>query len=116
MARGIRIGGAPGFWGGGAGATAQLCRARDLDVPIYDHLAEITFSIMARARAKDPSAGWAVDFVSGAMAPSLPAIAGRAIEAIATAGGMPPAACPDALRADAVRQGIALRVAVAEGG
>jgi hypothetical protein len=104
--------------GSGAAARAprRSCCARDLDVPIYDHLVEITFSIMARARAKDPSAGWAVDFVSGAMAPSLPAIAGRAIEAIATAGGMPPAACPDALRADAVRQGIALRVAVAEGG
>lgn len=115
MARSIRIGGAAGFWGESAGATAQLLRAPDLDVLIYDYLAEVTLSIMARARAKDPSAGWAADFVTAAMAPNLTEIARRGIKVIANAGGMNPAACAEALRTEAARQGIAICVAVVEG-
>ena len=50
MARSIRIGGAAGFWGESASATAQLLGDPGLDVLIYDYLAEVTLSIMARAR------------------------------------------------------------------
>lgn len=115
MARSIRIGGAAGFWGESASATAQLLGDPGLDVLIYDYLAEITLSIMARARAKDPSAGWATDFVTAAMAPNLAEIARRGVKVIANAGGMNPTACAEALRAEAARQSIPLKVAVVTG-
>ena len=63
----LRIGGASGFWGDAARATPQLLDVPGLDYIVYDYLAEITMSIMARARAQDDSKGYAVDFVSAAM-------------------------------------------------
>ena len=53
----LRIGGASGFWGDAARATPQLLNSEKLDYIVYDYLAEITMSIMARARAKDDTKG-----------------------------------------------------------
>lgn len=64
------IGGASGYWGDAPGARAQLLAHDGLDFLVCDYLAEITLSILARAR--DPHAGYATDFVSAAMAPNLP--------------------------------------------
>ena len=69
----LRIGGASGFWGDAARATPQLLQVEDLDYIVYDYLAEITMSIMARARARDESRGYAVDFVSAAEGLEFPA-------------------------------------------
>ena len=77
----LRIGGASGFWGDAARATPQLLDVEGLDYIVYDYLAEITMSIMARARLKDDSRGYAVDFVSGAMKPTLIARGCRAARA-----------------------------------
>ena len=59
----IRIGGASGYWGDYSRSTAELLAAGGLDYLVYDYLAEVTMSIMARARAKDSEAGYAKDFV-----------------------------------------------------
>ncbi|MGI9286182.1 MAG: acyclic terpene utilization AtuA family protein [Pseudomonadales bacterium] len=107
----IRIGGASGFWGDAARATPQLLAAGGLDFIVYDYLAEITMSIMARARAKDPEKGYAVDFVSAAMKPNLPEIANQGVRIIANAGGVNPQACAAALRAVVVELGLNLKVA-----
>lgn len=112
---GVKIGGAIGFWGESHHATAQLLSDPDLDVLVYDFLAEITLSIMARARQKDPQAGYAPDFISAAMGPNLAQIAERKIKVLSNAGGMNPSACAAALRAEIERQGLDLKVAVVEG-
>ena len=110
----IRIGGASGYWGESAMATPQLLDA-GVDYLVYDYLAEITMSIMARARARDPAAGYAGDFISAVLKPHARAIAVQGVKVIANAGGVNPAACGDAARALLKEQGLDLRVAVITG-
>ncbi len=107
----LRIGGASGFWGDAARATPQLLAADGLDYIVYDYLAEITMSIMARARSQDDSKGYAVDFVSAAMKPNLARIAERGVKVVSNAGGVNPRACVEALRRIIAEQGLNLKVA-----
>ena len=88
----IRVAGASGFWGDSAKATRQLLEVPDLDYIVYDYLAEITMSIMARARAKDPAQGYARDFISAAVVPNLQTISDRGVKVISNAGGVNPEA------------------------
>jgi Acyclic terpene utilisation family protein AtuA len=111
----LRIGGASGFWGDAARATPQLLNVEGLDYLVYDYLAEITMSIMARARAKDDTKGYATDFVSAAMQPHLALIAQRGVKVISNAGGVNPQACVAALRAVIAQQGLDLKVACVAG-
>lgn len=111
----LRIGGASGFWGETPLATGQLLAVPGLDVLVYDYLAEITMSLLARARMKDADQGYATDFVTEAMAPNLARIAETGVKVLSNAGGVNPAACAEALRARIRAAGLALRVAVVEG-
>jgi hypothetical protein len=96
-------------------ATPQLLRFPDLDYLVYDYLAEITMSIMARARATDATHGYAGTFVTESLAPNLQAIAGTGVKILSNAGGVNPIACADAIRALLAEQGIELEVAVVTG-
>ena len=111
----IRIGGASGFWGDAARATPQLLAEDKLDFIVYDYLAEITMSIMARARAKDSSKGYALDFVTAAMKPNLSQIAKKGVRIVTNAGGVNPKACADALQQVIGEQGLDLKVACISG-
>lgn len=113
--RTIRIGGASGFWGDASLATPQLLGGASLDYIVYDYLAEITMSILARARARDPSLGYATDFVSAVIQPHIHEFARRGIRIIANAGGVNPLACADAVRQIIRAAGLDLSVAVVLG-
>jgi hypothetical protein len=92
----------------------QLLCADNLDYIVFDYLAEITMSIMARARAKDASAGYATDFV-GTIARHARAISGRGIKIISNAGGVNPRSCARALQAKLAEAGIKMKIAIVLG-
>lgn len=112
--RTFSIGGASGFWGDSSIALPQLLRHDGLNYISFDYLAEVTMSILARARAKDPALGYATDFVS-LLGRYLPEIAERGVKLIANAGGVNPVACADALRAKIAEAELSLKVGVVTG-
>ncbi|MEQ8699438.1 MAG: acyclic terpene utilization AtuA family protein, partial [Bauldia litoralis] len=78
-------------------------------------LAEITMSLLARARMRDPARGYATDFVTGVMARILPALDRQRVKVVSNAGGVNPAACAAAIEALIAEAGANLRVAVVSG-
>jgi hypothetical protein len=111
----VRIGGASGFWGDSSVGAPQLVRRGQVDYLVFDYLAELTMSILAAARAKDPDLGYATDFVAVTLKDILREVVGRGIRVISNAGGVNPQACARAIAALAAEQGLAVRVAVVAG-
>lgn len=109
----VRIGGASGAWGDSPMGIGQLLPA-GVDYLMMDYLAEVTMSLLARARMKDPEAGYPPDFV-GYLKPHLPEVAARRVKVVSNAGGVNPQACKRALEAACAERGLELRVAVVTG-
>ena len=82
----IRIGGASGFWGDSSVGAPQLVAA-GVDYLVFDYLAELTMSILAAARGKNPELGYATDFVTVTMKAILKDVAAKNIRVISNAGG-----------------------------
>jgi len=110
----VRIGGAAGFWGDSALGPRQLLDGGDLDYLVFDYLAELTMSLLAAARRKQPELGYATDFID-AMRDVLGDALARGVRIVANAGGINPQGCAAALRALAAEQGLTPRIAVVEG-
>src|SRR5439155_22383238 len=89
----IRIGNGCGFWGDNLDAPITLARHGKLDYLTLDYLAELTMSILALQKQRDPQAGFATDFldVLENLTPILRDQPGLGI--ITNAGGMNPAGC-----------------------
>ncbi len=103
-----------GYWGDSDMALPQFLKEGGLDYIVFDYLAEITMSIMARQRAKDPAQGYATDFVS-LLKPHLAEIKHQRVKILSNAGGVNPRACGEAVRALVKAAGLDLTVAVIEG-
>jgi len=94
MTRPLKIANASGFWGDQPDAAARLVAAQpDLEFLTLDYLAEVSLSIMAIVRAKDPTAGYARDFVEvlRSLVPFYQA--GGKTRIVTNAGGLDPASC-----------------------
>ena len=111
----VRIGSASGFWGDTASAAPALVKGGDIGYLVFDYLAEVTMSILAAQKGKDPNAGYATDFVHITMKALLPELKAKGIKVVANAGGVNPIACRDALAKVAEELGIPLKIGVVLG-
>jgi hypothetical protein len=93
----ISIGNAQAFWGDDPRAPETLVKQRpDLDFLTLDYLSEVSLSIMAIQREKNPGAGFAGDF-PGVVASLVPLWhAGSEVRVITNAGGLNPRGCAEA--------------------
>ena len=111
----VIIGGASGFWGDSSVGPVQLVASGRLHYLVFDYLAELTMSLLAGARLKNPEAGYATDFVTVAMRQVLSDVVQQGIRVVSNAGGVNPAGCAAALKALADELGVQVRIAVVEG-
>ena len=111
----VRIGGASGFWGDSSVGAPQLVAHGNVDYLVFDYLAELTMSILAAARAKNPELGYATDFVGVTLRAVLRDVVAQGIRVVSNAGGVNPRACAQAIEALAGELGVAVKVAVVEG-
>lgn len=107
----VRIASGQGFWGDDLDAPVRQVEGGPIDYLVLDYLAEVTMSIMQKQRARDPSAGYARDFVP-LMERIFPACAARNVKVVTNAGGVNPAACAEAVADAARRAGVGGRARV----
>jgi hypothetical protein len=112
----IRIAAGQGFWGDLPDAPVRQVEGGPIDYLMLDYLAEVTMSIMQKQRSRDPSAGYAKDFVP-LMKQILPACVERNIRVTANAGGVNVEGCADAVGEVARGLGLAgkLRIGLVTG-
>ena len=89
----LLVGNGAGFLGDQLDAPRRLVEGVRLDYLTLEYLAELTLSILARQREKDPAAGYAADFIE-VLAGLAPALAEQpGLKIVTNAGGVNPAAC-----------------------
>src|SRR5690348_4608758 len=109
MSRIVRVASGQGFWGDWLEAPRRQVEGGPIDYLMLDYLAEVTMSILQKQKERDPSMGYARDFV-GAMESVLPAVIEHGVKVIANAGGVNPSACADAILTMAKAKGAGGRI------
>jgi hypothetical protein len=109
----VRIGGASGAWGDSPRAVPQLLTA-PVNYLMMDYLAEVSMSLLARARLKAPDGGFPADFIEY-LKDHLAQIQRRGIKVVSNAGGVNPRACKAALQAVCKALDVPLQIAAITG-
>jgi hypothetical protein len=111
----VRIGNGCGFWGDNLDAPVRITAAGRLDYLTLEYLAELTMSILAVQKQKDPAAGFATDFldVLGRLAPCLKEHPN--LKVVTNAGGMNPRGCAAKARDILKQAGLDRRIGVVAG-
>ena len=99
----VIIGGGQGFWGDSNDAAVHMVRHSNINYMACDYLAELTLSIMARQKLKNPQAGYAGDFI-GMMKECGQEAYEKNIKVLTNAGGMNIKGMVDVLAAQAREQ------------
>jgi hypothetical protein len=112
----VRVAAGQGFWGDDLDAPRRQVEGGPIDYLMLDYLAEVTMSILQKQKERDPSLGYARDFI-GAVESVLPAVLERGVKVIANAGGVNPPACAAAVKDAAEKSGTRgkLRIGVVTG-
>lgn len=112
----LRIAGGAGFWGDNLDAPVILVERGRPDYLTLEYLAELTLSILAYQRGKDPSAGYATDFLDVLARLAAHLAAQPQLRIVTNAGGMNPQGCAARAGEILTKAGLgALRVAAVSG-
>src|SRR5262249_20515663 len=106
MMRSLRIGNGCGFWGDNVDAPVLLAEHGRLDYLTLEYLAELTLSILALQKQRDPHAGFATDFLEVLERLTRQLCVQPNLKIITNAGGMNPRAC--AVRAREILDSVGL--------
>jgi len=91
----VKIGCGQGFWGDWLDAPLRLVDKAKIDYLVLDYLAEVTMSILAKQKERNPNLGFARDFPN-VVKHLAPFILHGKLKIIANAGGLNPEACAEA--------------------
>jgi len=116
MTRAIRVANVQGFWGDRNGAAAELLKhEEDIDVLTLDYLAEVSMSIMAIQREKNPALGYARDFIDVLRSVIPFWKKGAKFKIICNAGGLNPQGCAEACKKVLEEAGCSKRIGLVYG-
>lgn len=110
----VRIACGQGFWGDWLEAPVRQVEGGPIDYLVMDYLAEVTMSILQKQRGRDPSLGYARDFVP-LMERLLPRLVERRIKVVSNAGGVNPRSCAQGVVEAARKAGVKIKVGVVTG-
>jgi hypothetical protein len=105
--RTLRVANGAGFLGDWIDAPRRLVERAEVDYLTIEHLAELTMSILARARERDQNAGYAEDFLSILQSIGPQILRQHQLKVIANSGGVNPPACARAAGKVLGQQGLA---------
>ncbi|GAA4261233.1 acyclic terpene utilization AtuA family protein [Dietzia aurantiaca] len=110
----VRIANCSGFLGDRRTGPREMLEGGPVDYLTGDWLAELTMSILAKQRSRDPEAGFPTSFVDQ-ISDVLALCRERGVKIIANAGGVNPGGCAAAVAAAAAERGVEVRIAVVDG-
>ncbi|MCY2964808.1 MAG: DUF1446 domain-containing protein [Planctomycetota bacterium] len=112
----IRVGNAAGFWGDNLDAPRRLAERGELDFLTLEYLAELTLSILAGQRRKNPELGYVPDTVSSLVSLASALKSQSQLHVVTNGGGMNPTGCAQAAGKALAEAGLAdLKIAAVAG-